>query len=221
MSILFISGATPGFLGEHGKPLAKSVYQYARKWAFPYLWCDHFDESRPPAWSKVLFIKERILEFDYVLWVDADVWASYGAPSPYILFNGPPDKLVFVASDQNGINTGVLGMRGGRRSLGLLNWIWNQTQFIDHEWYEQAAFHEAQRLEPEIFHSIDKVTWNAYPHEVRENTVFVHFAADKSKISTFLNAIGTYGPTYEDFSPSRHKVLDATRAGGRSRLLGG
>lgn len=141
--IAIVTGSTPGYLGAVGEQMAMSTYQYALKHCIEHVFGREFDASRPPSWSKVKFLLAQFDRgFEYLLWLDGDVLALEHGPHPDLLFRDGGQADFFVAIDENGINCGVMGIRVSQSARQALEWVWAQTKYIDHPWWEQRAVHE-------------------------------------------------------------------------------
>jgi hypothetical protein len=97
-------------------------------------------DDRPAAWAKIVLLQETLRRYDFALWIDAD--ALIIDPRRDISddvrrwhFQG----LVRHATVGTVPNTGVWVLRSGSTSQRFLADVWNQRQFIDHPWWENAA----------------------------------------------------------------------------------
>lgn len=175
--VAIVTAATPGFLGDAGAVLRRSVEQYAARHSVDVFAPQIVEFPRPPAWAKVsLLLGKFDAGFTHLLWVDADVLALPEGPHPRRMFENAGGEDLYVAVDENGINSGVLGVRISESARMGLEWVWSQTQYLHHGWWEQAAIHDLHRREPARFRIVDKAIWNAYPGEERQGrTAFLHF----------------------------------------------
>jgi lipopolysaccharide biosynthesis glycosyltransferase len=57
-------------VGDYTIPI-KLAYCMKHKYDFR-VYREGFDTSRHPSWSKILFIRETLKEYDWVFWIDAD-----------------------------------------------------------------------------------------------------------------------------------------------------
>ena len=109
--------------------------------------------SRPPAWGKLLAMKEQLSTglYDYVFYVDMDMVIMNPEISPESLINqGPPGQDFTLTNDWSGVNTGVIIARNSAFSQEFLQLAWDQEQLVQkfsatgipHPFeYEQRAFH--------------------------------------------------------------------------------
>lgn len=96
--------------------------------------------GRPPAWAKVVVLREVLASYDQVVWIDAD--ALVVDPTDDIAMAAPNRALSLVTHVVDGIavpNTGVMVLRRGRTSRALLDRMWSRVEWIDHRWWENAA----------------------------------------------------------------------------------
>lgn len=126
-----------------GGAIAETNKAYCAKWGYDFkVHTSGFDPSRPYSWSKILFIREALKNYDYVMWIDADAVIT----NPEI----PLDSLLclkeelVVGFDHTGINFGVFFLRKSDFANRLLDEIWNRTEYLKHPWWEQAAVRKLQ-----------------------------------------------------------------------------
>jgi galactosyl transferase GMA12/MNN10 family len=97
--------------------------------------------ERPGQWNKILLLRELVDRYDLVVWVDADaVIVDTGKDIADELEDGRFLYLVEHCYDGLRVpNTGVLMLRSGPEAAALLDELWNDTDFAEHRWHEQAA----------------------------------------------------------------------------------
>lgn len=140
-----------------------------------------FDTSRAASWSKIRFIQAAIRSglYDWVLWIDADALVLR---DDVTIETVPCDgERLLLAQDGNGVNAGVLLLRADDAMLAFLAHWYAQTQFLSHQWWEQAALMHLLGIDgtfdrPDVGFLAKKV-WNAYPSDVDENSFILHVAA--------------------------------------------
>jgi hypothetical protein len=60
-------------ISEYAVKNSQSTIDYCSKHGYDYhCYNKSLDETRPPAWSKILAIKEQLNNYDWVLWLDSD-----------------------------------------------------------------------------------------------------------------------------------------------------
>ncbi len=97
--------------------------------------------GRPGPWRKVPLIRESLRTYDLVLWLDTDVMIlDAGRDIADELGAGDYQALVEQVSGDGRIpNTGVWLLRAGQRAQDFLEATWNEVDYIDHMWTDQAA----------------------------------------------------------------------------------
>ncbi|MCZ7529164.1 MAG: hypothetical protein M5U31_01750 [Acidimicrobiia bacterium] len=97
--------------------------------------------ERPASWSKVVLLRQLLDEYDFAFWIDAD--AAIVDVSVDVADEMERGKFLYVVAheydDQVVPNLGVIGMKTGRRARKFLDLLWNDTRYIDHKWWENAA----------------------------------------------------------------------------------
>ena len=100
------------------------------------------DASRPASWSKVLLIQRLLRRYRAVVWIDSD--AVIVDPEIDILADLPRGATLGLVAHRTVEgdeipNLGVIAARSSRASRAFFAEIWEQTAFIDHKWWENAA----------------------------------------------------------------------------------
>ncbi len=109
--------------------------------------------GRPPAWTKIRLMAD-ILDSgaEGVMWVDADCLVVDPTPDPLAALGEAPEADLRIAyhhyyvRPQPGIlvrfempNTGVVILRNSSWSRAFLQRVWDNTAWLEHEWWENAA----------------------------------------------------------------------------------
>lgn len=147
--------------GRHCELLAESaptLYAYGRIHGWNViLSSEDLSEGRPASWAKIQLMLELLRQHDYVLWVDAD--ALVVDLDRDLLAEVADDELhdVWLAShpqqrdDAATVpNAGVFLARSSPFAQLLLEAMWSAEQFVEHNWWENAAliYLLGQSLEP-------------------------------------------------------------------------
>ena len=134
--------------GRHRELLAESAptlaaYAERHGWSVV-LTSEDLEPARPASWSKVKLIRELLPEYDFVFWIDADA----------IIVDLERDLLAEVTEDADAwfarhpqaydagaavLNAGVFLVRSTPFAEDLLGAVWSAEEFIDHNWWENAA----------------------------------------------------------------------------------
>jgi len=117
--------------------------------------------ERPASWSKVLFLRELIDEYDFVFWVDAD--AAIVDASRDVLDDCRRGTFLAVVAHHYDAqvvpNLGVIGLRSGRRARRFLDLLWADTRYVEHKWWENAAALELLGFEFEPVRRVRRSPW--------------------------------------------------------------
>ncbi len=156
MRLKIISAYDENF-SEVGKFSEKSIKIFSAARGCDFEIYRSLDPSRPPAWSKIKYLLENILNggFDYILWVDADacfvradmdILEGISLDCDIHMVNHlcrieTPKKMQGLEFYCERPNAGVLLVKCSQWSVEFLRKVWAQNAFINHGWWEQAAFH--------------------------------------------------------------------------------
>lgn len=162
---------------EIGEICVESIHKYCertgmkhREALIPEDWPSH------PSWFKVGFIKEYLIQADFVLWIDADALIIDSGDireiiNPYVTLN--------IAEDENGVNGGVMLWKNCDKAFTKLNEITSlYEKFKDHKWFEQAPIQEmmAKTSVWDKWWAIQpKEVWNAYTSDLCPKTRIIHY----------------------------------------------
>jgi len=129
---------------------------YCERWGYDFACFEGtLDPERPPAWSKVLFVRSLLDRYDWVFWLDADALVM----NPDVALEGlldPRYSLILVKQpgpDPFGnlhLNTGSFFVRSDDWSRGFLDDLYRQSEFIEHPCWEQEAFMHLYRERPDV-----------------------------------------------------------------------
>lgn len=187
--ILILTASTPG-IREYAALAAQNKSRYAREHGYAFLErTEGFAASRPPAWSKILFIRQALREYPWVFWSDADALIM----NPRIRLEEfmRPGKDVILAEAQAPyphINTGQMLFRASSFSRLFLRAVWGLKVFThDSTWEQRAVNHLAEHY---AFRRLDRVSnkaFNAFAHVEGDPRPYapgdfiVHFPGVKGK----------------------------------------
>jgi hypothetical protein len=159
--------------------------------------------DRAPAWSKIALLRECLDHCDLVLWVDAD--AAIVDPTIDIadeLARG--DVMAMVAHEYDGMsvpNAGVWVLRNRRSVRRLLDRIWNRVEYLDHDWWENAA------LLRELGYTVEPTVELVRPTRIWGHTRFV----DRSWNSISVDAASHPRINHYPGHSQEHRILGLTR----------
>lgn len=127
-----------------GKMCRRTLEKYAKTFGYH---CEVSNRAnltgRHPSWMRILIIKDLFNRgYDYVMWVDSDaLFVNFSND----IKNEIEEKkyLYLVAHNINGENTpnlGVFLIKNCKWSIDLLDKMWSLEKYINHKWWENAAF---------------------------------------------------------------------------------
>lgn len=135
--------------GTHRRLLeitAPTLRAYARRHGYTTVLSseDALSEGRPPSWAKLNLVRSLLDEFDYVFWIDADaIIVDVGRD---VIDEVDDDADIWFARhpqnrdlDASVLNAGVFLARSSQFTLDLIDAVWNSEEFVDHNWWENAA----------------------------------------------------------------------------------
>lgn len=100
------------------------------------------DPSRPIAWTKIILLQHFLKTYDVVVWMDGDAVVANSSVRLEDMLDADHD--VYLAADDNNLNTGVVMVRKSPWTDWFLETVWDQTWLVTghHPFaYEQRAFH--------------------------------------------------------------------------------
>lgn len=138
-------------------PCLATQQQFCARHSVPYCFKDNVDDysaqygKRPYSWYKLLWLKETLATHEFVLWLDCD--AMFIAPQCNhvdLLISGFAQtrrEMLCATDDAGNMNIGVCVWRSSDRAIQMLDAMWEQVQFIEHVWWENAAFIHLMRAD--------------------------------------------------------------------------
>ncbi len=141
-------------VGEHAR-LIEISRKRLDKWAdsFGYHLDIQFEikcVDRPPAWSKLLQIRERLDSHKYVFWIDADtvVWDTNHDFRDLLSWRKPIALVAHNYHNQWFPNLGVIAIQSTRFTRKLFDRLWEMDEYTNHKWWENAAFLDLLGISP-------------------------------------------------------------------------
>ena len=195
MSVVLCSAA----VGPHTQllDLAEPTFaRYAAEHGFDLHVERDFHIDRPPSWFKLKLIERLHFDYDTVIWVDAD--AMVVNPHRNILDAVHPGPSLWMTRHHVAGHVPLIpnaGVMVAQRDFVLHDFFraaWDQEQFIDHPWWEQAAMLDllgyhieppgglASPGEPTRWTPLVGwlgTEWNSMPHDPHPDPVIRHFTA--------------------------------------------
>ena len=105
--------------------------------------CERFfieNFERPAPWFKILLLINQLKDntYDYIMWIDADACVNNLDFDVTSILQD--DKSFYISRDINNFNSGVFFVKNTPFITDLLHKIYSMNQYINHIWWEQAAF---------------------------------------------------------------------------------
>ncbi len=184
IKILILSLADAAF-ADIGTISSPNKQRYAMDHGYDFVCADYVrDSNRSASWNKILWVEKYLPRYDWIFWTDADsLVINYEIRIEDIIGDSAHDLI--LTKDENGLNAGQFLIRNCCWSLWLLGLVWDQTQFINHIWSEQAALMHVLRVMSESHRSehirflTSKNTLNSYVNHYRSDyqpgDFIVHF----------------------------------------------
>lgn len=167
---------------DWASPVAARKKQWCERHGYPFILHEQtLDETRPPAWSKIKALRKAMDDYPEVKWLfwsDADaINMNLSAMLEDALpADVPEDVYLLMTSDQNGISSGQFFLRNCEASKRFLADVYEQTEVIQHPWWEQAAMMRLVSDGKVTPLSLPKRWINSYDFEFRQGDAFVHLA---------------------------------------------
>ena len=163
----------------------KTKEKYCSINGLKYIFSDNFypDPNRHPYWNKIKYICDNLPHFDWVLWMDDD--AGFISNESIIpIFD--TDKEFLYATDMNGFNAGIMGVKNTLKMRGSFAYIWAKMYetFKTHQFPEQDAIRKLIIDDLKVGKFIDGKKYNAYDrsltkceiNQADKNTIILHIA---------------------------------------------
>ncbi|MGZ4249693.1 MAG: class I SAM-dependent methyltransferase [Solirubrobacteraceae bacterium] len=121
---------------------ALSFETYAQRWGWELvLSSEELSDGRPAPWAKIPFIRSLLDEYEWVLWLDADV-VIVDLEADISLEIEPDKDLYLVERTWHGqytANCGVMLIRNSDWTRAFLDQVWALDRYCEHPWWENAA----------------------------------------------------------------------------------
>ena len=167
---------------------ALSFERYAERWGWDLvLSTEDLAEGRPAPWGKVPLIRSLLDDYEWVLWLDADVVVVDLAADISEVIQA--DKDLYLVEHQwlgqYTANSGMFLLRSSEWSRAFLDEVWAIDQHVGHPWWENGAFlhllgygsEPARLVEPSAWLGRTKLIdqrWNSIELERSDRPAFIH-----------------------------------------------
>lgn len=133
----------------------KNKTRYAKKHNYDiFIYHDTLDTTRPVPWSKILAIQKHLSDYDWIYWSDADSLIMNMNIKLESLIDDTYNMVISKEEANGNLNTGSFLIKNCEWSKKLLQRIYDQTYFINHEYWEQAALGYILKIDSAL---LDKV----------------------------------------------------------------
>jgi hypothetical protein len=137
-------------------------------------------------WSKLLLLLKYLKDFDYIVWIDADIYImNQEITLENFIQNIMGDKDIMTGSDWKMSNTGTIFVKNTKWSEEFLTAVYNHTNFPQKGNFEQDAF---QDLHDSNYIQAKEHIVTAYPTDINSywfnyyNGHFIlHFAGSRGE----------------------------------------
>jgi hypothetical protein len=182
MNILILTGFTKNVVWnnygncDYGKYSAGINLQYSIKNNYSFL-CEILSEpltDRWNTWIKIPLIKKHLLNYDYVVWIDADAIFVNNTPIESLIDNACDLIITKNAPDKHHnkmwsmLNTGFMIWKNSEWSFKTLDYIWNNCGN-----YTFNVFHEQSVLENLLIKNIKNENLLNYEMTDLENPIYI------------------------------------------------
>lgn len=166
-----------GVCGEEWQEIAAitwpRMFEYAKRHNAAFIPAMLHPRGRPASWSKLWCIASAFVDFDEVLWLDADVLIADYSESIFDDFLPESDTAMVRCQKPVHFNAGVWLLR--RTMIPVLVDAAMLDEYVHHPWWEQAAIHAClEAYGDEIKAQEIDSRWNAYPGEMPQGPRFLH-----------------------------------------------
>lgn len=141
-------------------------------------------ESRPVAWQKLYALEDSMSACSRLMWVDGDAMFMGHKPMPN------PAKEIMIASEKDGVNTGVMVMHSTSWVRGLLRRVSGMHSFDTHGQWEQAALNALLQRDEEVSSRVERVDQrDLNSFDMRDAPFIYHTSGLKNKQELWRKAL--------------------------------
>ncbi|HEU0249717.1 MAG TPA: hypothetical protein VFR48_03235 [Solirubrobacteraceae bacterium] len=123
----------------------RTIEPYARRHGYDLdLHTRLLEQPRPASWMRVPILRKLVERYELVVWLDADIVIVDGRDD--IATELDDEHFLYLAEHRKDgsqmPNAGVMMLRGGEQAANFLDQLWAMDQYVDHQWWENAAICE-------------------------------------------------------------------------------
>lgn len=200
--ILILTAYTPD-IANYGEISSANKDRYAREHGYAFRSVTKgFVPHRPPAWSKIHFIRTALGKYPWVFWSDADALVTNFAVRIESIISAGHD--VFLTEAQcpiRHLNTGSMLFRRSLFSLLFLRAVWNLKVFThDPTWEQRAVNHLCANYRLPRVRTSPNRHFNSYGHVENDPDPYqpgdfiIHFPGRPNKLELMRHYAATSQP---------------------------
>jgi hypothetical protein len=195
-------------IGAHGELLTlsfPSLTRFAETHGYQLEVCTRsLDVTKPPAWTKLLFIIDLMNRYEEIFWIDSDAIFLETSKDIYDEVD-PNSELSWVYHEyenQRHPNTGVMYIRVNDNTKKLFQTANLQHDLETHPWWDQAALMRVMGIQTSDIKISEGITteklkikeqelslsWNSIRQNSSSSPIIRHFAGEPFWIRKFLMA---------------------------------
>mgnify|MGYP000858741074 CR=1 FL=1 len=139
MAIAVVSLKTPE-IDSYAVYTTETNRLYCQKHNLQYFCYGHtLDNTKTPHWSKLLALKNHIMDYDWLMWIDADAAFANHTTTIESIIENHSAMILMSKGRLYGWNSGVFLLRGGQESESWLDFVFGLHGTISGPFYEQDA----------------------------------------------------------------------------------
>jgi len=192
-----------------GNIALKSMEKYGKKFKIDVIRYERKLSNRPPAWNKILVVKELLKKYDFVIWMDSDaVFVRFDVDIRKEIKKGKDFYISLIEFNGKVVpNSGFFITRRSKWSIDFLNRVWNKKEYIYHNYWENAAIIDLLGYESVLSRNKYKVLINNFLHKTGTKVFFVNFL-NALRLSRFIYKLldGFEAKQKETVSKSKHSM---------------
>jgi hypothetical protein len=146
--------------------------------------------NRHSAWERLPLIIDNLLNYDYLIWIDADAFFYNDAGNVMDIINQNPNVHFIFSNDlgNGNINTGVFIVKNSKYSLNFLTkWLYDEDLYVNNPypgWWDQGVLIDMFNknifeIQQNSIHLDYGVLQHFYDHDKVSNQTYVYHLAGR------------------------------------------
>ena len=131
---------------EYGDITYKINKIYCNKYEIELIVCNNKTlHNRHSAWERLPLILKHIVDYEYIIWIDADAFFYTNTPNIIDIINNNKDLNFIFSKDieNNNINTGIMIIKNSQYSIDFINkWVYDEDLYHNNpypKWFDQGV----------------------------------------------------------------------------------